>query len=578
MENYNTSFLGAGSLTYGSYILIYNNNVFSKYSDSLMINGKFINSRKDILEKISSKPDRGNIINQTSLILQLKESDGSKAFKLIPYKERITLNSSSGNKIISDGFNTIVYLETNEATSVIGFTFFNKVQGTYSTNSNSNSYQVKKSYKIDSIDLFINISNNLTLNIDSTINPIEKLDVDRIKKSLIGKEIWQYVGSKEIKNKNFAFTTSPTYSSNLRELLGNTNVSYLITSNTFTEINNLSDVKSGYLSLSKNLQLDPLSAKEKFNHFQVGFWDDDLVMYSWTDEVDNVMKFEVFSLTKINSKFPLLYTKPIRGTASSHIHEIPPYYLDSERQSQLVEKKLIGFSGKFIYFYLPKYKKTVMFDIVKHKYLAEGVIANLGDITGKIIWSNSNQLVSYDEAVKLIPHLANIKLDVKEFFKNNFLRVVAKVGDWIIIDYPNLNAYIYSNYSKIILVEESEYENVMIINDECLLIKQDNRGYNLIAEEGNYISDTLKNHIINNNLDFQLSHLIDNFSELDPKYNINFTGVNNPLYIQKSALSYFRRNALPTTMNEFNIIAAYGGLIYYVTSHKYENSQFINYL
>lgn len=555
MENYSTSFLGAGSNLDIKFVLIYNSQVFSRYSESLMINNRPLAERPDLLEKLSSDPSKGNIVEQVSLVLQLVENQ-EPAFKIIPYSPQLTLDQESGNKIVSDGFNRIIYLSLDK--NIIGYTKFNSTQGTSTTNLNSKSYQVKKDYRTSKISLIIDVVNNIiTRRDDSALDKVDNIDHVR----LLGRNNWQYTNSSDFPN--ISTLSSPTYSSNLNELLSHTPVSHLLTSSGVSEIKGLGRISTSHLSVSKQVALDSLSESAGFKHCQVGFWKGDLAMYLWSDELDGVIKFEAMSLTKRSSASdsPYMYTRPVRGITPSHIHELPPYYSNMDNKMGIVKKHLVGFSGTYIYLYLPSQKKTVIFDIVSNRYLPGGVIANLGDPKNKVVWSDSTQIVSYTEAIRTIPHLVNIRLDIKRYLFDNFLRIVAKVGEWIILDHPSQDSYIFSNYTKTVMIRKDEYYNAHILNNDCLLVR-DGGSYQLFLDPGDYTTKKLSAAP----------------GRVKTPYVLDIGVNDSPMLIQKTFLSYFRRNALPRSMRDFKIIAAYGGIIFYSTYSSLGGKKYINYL
>lgn len=484
MENYSTFFLGNADQIKN--VLVYSTKSFSDSAQDLKINGVPLSERKDVLDKITKTPDRSDVDDIVVYLLQL--------VPIIPFSKNITVDYD---------FNVIIYIDKNNKT--IAATVFDKMQGT--TYHYGDIEYISKETKIT-----FNVSNNVKIS-DSDLPERGGININEAKNWLIGVEPWQYTKNSTdlLSNRKY----NKIYTPDTNELLRNRSASYLLTSNSVVNIIRIGNIKTSMLKLPRNLKIDRISEAANLNRNQIGFINGDLVMYRWSEETG---KYVIISLTKVSSVgTPEIITKPKK--LGVHVYQFKDWGT----------KKLLGFSGTLAFFYDKENSRTEMYDVLMEKSLAnEGyVIANTGD---RIIWSKTIELVSYEQSVKLIPEIANVKFDIKGYLQNNFLRVIGLFNGWIVIEDVARKEYILC--SRLNTIYTRNLDKVILIN--------------------------LNSAIADNTL-----------------YSDGIKGLNG----FPGALDKFRRNALPDNMLDVKIIAAYGGLIYYTyRPDQFDNTKYINYL
>lgn len=184
---------------------------------------------------------------------------------------------------------------------------------------------------------------------------------------------------------------------------------------------------------------------------------------------------------------------------------------------------------------------------------------------------------TYKESLLEFPDISNTYVDSKLLLSKGY-SLVGKAGDWCIFLNSNDSSYIYSNLNKSIKIGIEE-PSPIIINNQVLLtysFKNDSQQYVLYNEPGFYITSTAARRIYNWSESRKASIVTDEtrdsgyyiYTPSQDPYNvlqINNGGefISSPIAIQSSFLSYYRRNTLPRTLNNFRIIGAIGGIIYY---------------
>ena len=192
------------------------------------------------------------------------------------------------------------------------------------------------------------------------------------------------------------------------------------------------------------------------------------------------------------------------------------------------------------------------------------------DIRNQVRTTKKLIFATKEEAEKSIPELTDIHFDLGRYSSECSINVEGKRGEWFIIGHPTIDIKILTNMTKTVLIRSSELGGVMFINNQVLIIKNPNPDrlseitYTLFDSDGKFMTSGASDYLSTyyNNLDALKEYKVPgNRKRLMIDNSINST--NSILDLQRSFLAYFRRNTLPTSLTDFEIIGGLCGLVFY---------------
>lgn len=595
METFNTYILGASKIIDSKYVLVYNTKSFLDKSDHIHL-GKYKLSGSKQLSLLSSDPIKSNIHKILDDLLILRDDSGNLIYKPINssvvtdteklnqgYVTEFIVNNEIDNIVGSDGFNVIIYLyeDANNKLIPLGFTIFLEPQGKR-VRTSSDQFIIKKDYFVKNLHIYIGFKD--TLLIDKVkVNLVDSL-VDPERPDQSGDNSWNYTNIKKWKktklNISRNFYSSRVYSTEqLNKEVFTDSSSFLV--------DKKNKVKGTKLTINQNLQIQDYHDK-KFNKFQVGFFNGDLVLNTW----NNKNEYVIYSLTKKNLVGNVLtYTIPVKNDLvnfSTNVYKLP----------ELVghTSKIEFISGNYI---SVRHKNSTtgeefnsIFDIDTQSSSEDS--DNLGwktirnnkfmldplDVRNRIIRTGRLIFSSLDSAKKQIPSISDIYFDTREIELDHKIEIIGKRGEWFIIKYPPYDLLVITNMTKQVVIKSEELSNVIFVNNQVLIIKEQNKEipnqtiYTLFDDDGKLTTTSTKGYV-DTYIDRNLLSSYKDYSK-SKIHNITIdNGINSSddiLKIQRSFLAYFRRNVLPTSFTDFEIIGGIGGLIFY------RQGSYINYL
>lgn len=459
------------------------------------------------------------------------------------------------------GFDTILFLKDEK--TLLGYVYLGRVYG--------NTYSYRGiTYLVDKVNITISgQSNSLIVGDEQEVK--FNMEITR-----------QKPRTDNVRIKPKEYSGVGNYGIYLRDFLAG-NKKDIITDTGYVSF------EGGYSGRLHFNQIKLPEAYSTFQHTQVGFYKGDPSLYVWNDEG----QYSIFSLTKEIEFVPGVsitktYTPAIPGISSSEIYTIlrgniryfasqycvveyneDLYILDTSRQltpegGWLVLKKE-KIEDSFLYYRysptgwipttpvdnvptfdsldiavgdvvrIPEYTITYLNDFVVDQSLETKI-----SVIGAYGWKN------YEEALKGIGTLSDTEVDSKALVESGYT-VSRKVGNWFVFNTPTSTTRLWSNMIQ--TVEFSKEEEPIVVNDEVLLSYQDGE-YTLYDLPGKYRSKK-----VGEKEGYQLSKKVCKSFE-------------SPIDIQKSFFGAFRRNVLPTDVNDFKIVGALGGIIFYKTKNK----------
>ena len=183
------------------------------------------------------------------------------------------------------------------------------------------------------------------------------------------------------------------------------------------------------------------------------------------------------------------------------------------------------------------------------------------------------------EAISSIPELTDTYFDLSRYSNEYSINIEGKRGEWFIIGHPSIGIKILTNMTKTVIIKSSELGNVIFVNNQVLIVKSPNPNkpseitYTLFDEDGNFLTEGADEYLRTyyNNLNLANKYAVPGITKrllIDNSAN----STNSILDIQRSFFSYFRRNILPISLTDFEIIGGLYGLIFY------RFGSYINYL
>lgn len=595
METFNIYILGASKIIDSKYVLVYNTKSFLDKSDHIHLGKNKLSDSKQF-SLLLSDPTKSNIRKILDNLLILKDDSGNSIYRPINssvvtdteklnqgYVTEFIVDNERDNIICSDGFNVIIYLykDANNKLIPLGFTIFLEPQGKR-VRTTSDQFIIKKDYFVKNLHIYIGFKD--TLLIDKVkVNLVDSL-VDPVRPDQSGDNNWNYTNIKKWKKTKLNISRN-LYSSRVYST-EQLNKEVFTDSSSFL-VDKKNKVKGTKLTINQNLQIQDYYDK-KFNNFQVGFFNGDLVLNTWNDENEYI----IYSLTKKNLVGNVMtYTVPVKNDLvnfSTNVYKLP---------------ELIGHTSKIEFIsgnYLSVHHKNSttgeefnsIFDLDTQSSSNESdnpgwkilgnnkVMLDPLDPRNRIIKTDKLVFSSLGSAKKQIPSISDIYFDTREIELNHKIEILGKRGEWFIIKYPPYDLLVITNMTKQVVIRSEELSNVIFVNNQVLIIKEQNKDipnqttYTLFDDDGKLTTTSTRKYA-DTYIDRDLLSSYRDYSK-SKIHNITINnGINSSddiLKIQRSFLSYFRRNVLPTSFSDFEIIGGVGGLIFY------RHGSYINYL
>lgn len=237
----------------------------------------------------------------------------------------------------------------------------------------------------------------------------------------------------------------------------------------------------GFLSIDKELKKLPkitITELELYDSTSIGYYGNELAIYTWSDSDYKVISIETGNTIILGSRI--------------NFTETNSFGIIKERETEI----LYG-AGKYLICRIESGVgniRTVLFDLENQEYLnySQGsMIVDPSDKKGKIF--SFAPIDNYDSIIKVIPELSSTYFDLKKFVENNefnytYLSIERKIGDLFIfryIDAYNNLSYIISNIYFSIVLNESDYNNCVFINENSILINREDQYilYNVDGEQ-----------------------------------------------------------------------------------------------
>ena len=532
---YSTYVLGTiRAVTECERILVYNKNSFIGNPNYSRIN---LYNLEDIFERVLYL---GNgEYNSGCLVLSRELSNPSEDSQNVPFVYECE------NDTTPDGFNVIIYLSRDN--NPTGYTEFLNTQGKI-----SNYVWIYLKFKID--------INQITLELN---NSLYKVRSRLGKESLIGPELWQFSSSQSIVERASKVRGDQKYTSHLSAFLENHNRSGIYMSDRTL----LPSESMITLNLVKDIDIFD---GEEYSNFQVGYYQDDIVLYAWT--YSNMYYYRITSLIdQTNYK----YTRQEDG---EWIDTIGRY---DERE---VSKDLLYCAGKYLVFKIlyQTYSIQALFDTTLDTWLrleSPNPIVDPLDKTLEIIELPKASLIqSYDAALEYMPGLENTYIDLRQHIQTErSLDVYKKVGDWYFIKWGDL--VMASCMSYLVYMTEDEARSCIVLGNNTILIPSDDYYtiYHGVRNKEYYTEKARGTALVD--LEIRPGVSI-RYSSSQPREYLNYYKTSEIAIVHKSELVFessildsFRHQPLYTYEVPERIIGGIGSLIFYIN----QNNE-INYL
>lgn len=599
MEIYNTYMLGAGKLVDCEFVLVYSTDSFKRRADELYLDNSSISS-SDLLPTLSSLPDKNTISSIVRTILRVKDKSGVLVYNVSEvnkvtdpgskYYSEFIVSNRKDNIVGPDGFNVLVYLcnDGNIGLTPIGFSTFLEPQGS-SVFTESDKYMIRKSYYVKNLHIYIGFDNQLLFNSDN-VNLLDNLyeTANPKKINLVGDDDWKYVSVEKIKKRKSNNTVRPLYSSRLYSCdLEKARSQYIYSDCGSFELGKNSEILNRTkLCITKNIHIDRYN--NAFSNYQVGFYKGDPALFVWSNENN----YSIYSLAKKNKVGNIvMYTNPINSgnlIFSSSVYRLPSY-------DNGFDSKIEYFSGNLIQTLHTNTEtgesKRVVFNIdlqntIDNKdnsgwmnYGDYNALLDPLDIKNRVILSRKLVFPNKIEAISSIPELTDTYFDLSRYSNEYSINIEGKRGEWFIIGHPSIGIKILTNMTKTVIIKSSELGNVIFVNNQVLIVKSPNLNkpseitYTLFDEDGDFMTEGADEYLRTyyNSLNLADKYAVPGITKrllIDNSAN----STNSILDIQRSFFSYFRRNILPISLTDFEIVGGLYGLIFY------RFGSYINYL
>ena len=449
------------------------------------------------------------------------------------------------NNLVISGFDVIIYLGNDNTPT--GYTEFINTQGRIS----------------DYISIFLNFNitlDKITLELNNSLWRVK----DRLEKNFIGKELNKYPSSQEVVSNFSKIPKNQKYTSHLSEFLCPIN-----TSGIFLGYQTLLPSKEMItLGFIKDINIFD---GETYSNYQVGYYQDDIVLYSWIYIDDSVGYY--YRITSLLTQQIYKYTNQVGDT----VKDIIGKYNENE-----VSKDLLYCSGKYIVFRInySNYSIVALFDTSCDSWVKSSepnVIVDPLDRTSKIYELPKSTLIQSERTIlDIIPEVSDVFFNVSEYISTHqSLDIIKKVGDWFV--FRDSGFYIYSCPSMSVYMTKDEYDKCIVINNNTILILGDTY-YTLYhgPKRKTYYTEKarcLKGNYTLSDVEFYGDTIKMCQDSEQPEYleyykksEVAIILKNKPLY--ETILNSYRRQPLLTYGIPNNIIGAIGSVIFYLNQQN----------
>ena len=587
MEIYNTYMLGAGKLVDCEYVLVYNTESLSKRADDLYIDGISI-SKSNFLPLLSKVPDKRDIQEVVRKILKIKNNLGELVYNVSEvnrstdpsskYYSDFIVSNRKDNIVGPDGFNVIVYLCSNGGVELvpIGYSTFLEPQGS-SVFTESGKYMIRKNYYVRNLHIYIGFDNQLLFDTEK-LNLLDNLSstANLSKRDLRGTENWNYASVSSAKEK-VGHVERPLYTNRIYSTVSGRGQYIFSDTNLFILDRNNKVIEKTKLCINKNLHVDRFN--NAFGNYQLGFYKGDPALYVWN--IGN--NYSIYSLARKNLVGnTVMYTNPVntgRLILNSSVYRLPSYDINYKSKIEFFSGNLVqtahtnNETGEVV-------RKVFNLDLQDNRdndnnagwmnFGDDLALLDPLDIKNQVRTTKKLIFATKEEAEKSIPELTDIHFDLGRYSSECSINVEGKRGEWFIIGHPTIDIKILTNMTKTVLIRSSELGGVMFINNQVLIIKNPNPDrlseitYTLFDSDGKFMTSGASDYLSTyyNNLDALKEYKVPGRRKrLMIDNSINST--NSILDLQRSFLAYFRRNTLPTSLTDFEIIGGLCGLVFY---------------
>ena len=587
MEIYNTYMLGAGKLVDCEYVLVYNTESFSKRANDLYVDGISI-SKSNFLPLLSKTPDKRGIHEAVAKILNVKNNSGELVYNVSEvnrstdrsskYYSDFIVSNRKDSIVGPDGFNVIVYLCSNGGFELvpIGFSTFLEPQGS-SVFTESGKYMIRKNYYVRNLHIYIGFDNQLLFDTEK-LNLLDNLSstANLSKRDLRGTENWNYASVSSAKGK-VGHVERPLYTNRIYSTVSGRGQYIFSDTNSFILDRNNKVIEKTKLCINKNLHVDRFN--NAFGNYQLGFYKGDPALYVWN--IGN--NYSIYSLARKNLVGnTVMYTNPVntgRLILNSSVYRLPSYDINYKSKIEFFSGNLVqtahtnNETGEVV-------RKVFNLDLQDNRdndnnagwmnFGDDLALLDPLDIKNQVRTTKKLIFATKEEAEKSIPELTDIHFDLGRYSSECSINVEGKRGEWFIIGHPTIDIKILTNMTKTVLIRSSELGGVMFINNQVLIVKNPNPDrlseitYTLFDSDGKFMTSGASDYLSTyyNNLDALKEYKVPgNRKRLMVDNSINST--NSILDLQRSFLAYFRRNTLPTSLTDFEIIGGLCGLVFY---------------
>ena len=297
------------------------------------------------------------------------------------------------------------------------------------------------------------------------------------------------------------------------------------------------------LGITKNINVDPY--EKGLTKHGICFYNGDLVMVSWGDS-----EYSVYSLVQTNSfGYPKTYAES--GTLSGNIERLGGrFYYDNT--GNLVEL------------------------ITGSKYINQTtnpIIADPWSVDGKVY--ELPTFFKSSTALKYIPEINNIYLDLDTYLKSYQLIVYQKLGSWFILQQKYSGQYLYVAVSpvSVLYMDYEDLDRAMFVNDQTIILRDLNY-YTVFCKPGEkYYTERARAIIEGGRLAKYedtgiLMCITDNATADEEHYQEYYGSQTIPVVfdyedLSKTVLNRYRRGPYPLVPGIPELVCSFGGLIFY---------------
>lgn len=508
--------------------------------------GNILTSPKIILYNSRFITERISISNIDFVVSLIKSSDYYR--EIIKTEDTFIYNRLDiGNKLVDIGFDTIVYISTENLP--VGFTEFNKIFGLL-----SNELNINVSINSDEIEK----DNNSPINIDIFNNSLSQIiEYSSSIKSLISNESYGFTSAKKI-NEDIKTRKDiyPRYINHINGLEKQPKSNILLS--------------NGFCNLSGLYRLDLIKemlVTDNFENYQLGYYKGEIVLYMWNNFNGNDdIVYSIYSLSR-KDRFgkPMCYTNT--STNKGYIRKNPQEdstadnkittsrskaYTGKNKNGEIVNmvgqvrtettvkikknyKKILYTSGKFLSVLVDIITTTTINSYGKEKgaswedknrriYLVENETKQTKSETKEIynfesqnwvnidesftytmdIWKTSStiheipEILSKARFINLFPNILNTNLNIHTYNEN--ISLLKIVGEWFVLELERLDLLIFTNITKTVYISKTDDKDAIPINNDILLLKtktDDNIVLNYFVGDGVFYSENAIKSIYN---------------------------------------------------------------------------------